>query len=263
MEQQVHILNGDAMLHGFNQTGLDGDVLVWREMLSEGPLVEDISSAAFWELRTKWISDTFEEHAGDYQTKVVDEIGKLSCPYKQITLWFEFDLHCQVNLLGVLNLLRLQSNLNEPDIYLVCPAEYPGKPDFRGLGELNGSELDYLYDSIRVQLSDYDLTLAAEAWAAYCTADITKIEAFINSTPFWANLPLLKPALEAHLKRLQTNEQDLNYIEQQLLNIYNSGKTCKTDIYTAFWADNGIYGFGDTTIDQYLNTLQQKGLISL
>ncbi|MCC8410734.1 DUF1835 domain-containing protein [Mucilaginibacter sp. UR6-1] len=262
MEKQLHILNGDAMLHGFNGTGLGGDVLVWREILSEGPVTEDISSAAFWEARGKWISESFNEPAESYKIKVIDEIGKLSCPYSQITLWFEFDLHCQINLLGALNLLRLQSNLSEPAIYLVCPAEYPGKPDFKGLGELNGSELDYLYDSIRVQLTDYDLTLAAEAWAAYCTAEAEKIEAFITGTPFWANLPLLKPSFEAHLKRLQTNSRGLNYIEQQLLDIYNSGKTTKPDIYAAFWAQNNIYGLGDTAIDLYLNKLQQKGLIS-
>lgn len=262
MEQQLHILNGDAMLHGFNNTGLDGDVLVWREILSEGPVIEDISSAKFWEMRGKWISESFNEPAESYQTKVIDEIGKLSCPYSHITLWFEFDLHCQVNLLGVLNLLRLQSNLNEQAIYLVCPAEYPGKPDFKGLGELTGSELDYLYDSIRVQLTDYDLTLAAEAWTAYCTGEAAKIEAFIKGTTFWANLPLLKRALEAHLKRLQINSVGLNYIEQQLINIYNSGKTDKPDIYAAFWAQNSIYGMGDAAINLYLNSLQQKGLIS-
>lgn len=263
MEKQLHILNGDAMLHGFNGTGLDGDVLIWREILAEGPVIEDISSARFWELRSAWISTQFNAPADEYQTKVIDEIAKLSCPYNEITLWFEFDLHCQVNLLGILNLLRLHADLNEQSIYLVCPAEYPGKPEFKGLGELSGTELDYLYDNIRVQLTGYNMTLAAEAWTAYCTGETAKIEAFITGTPFWANMTLLKPALEAHLKRLKTNDQGLNYIEEQLLLIYNKGVTDRAAIYQAFWADNGIYGMGDSAIDVYLKNLQNKGLISL
>lgn len=263
MEQQLHILNGDAMLHGFNGTGLNGDVLIWREILSEGPVVEDISSARFWELRSAWISTQFNAPADEYQTKVIDEVAKLGCPYNMITLWFEFDLHCQINLLGILNLLRLQADLDEREFYLVCPAEYPGKPEFRGLGELNGIELNFLYDSISVQLSDYDFTLAAEAWTAYCSGEIEKIEAFIQNTTFWANLPLLRPAFEAHIKRLQTNQQGLNFIEQQLLDIYNTGKTARNDIYHAFWASNSIYGMGNSAIDVYLDSLVKKGLINI
>lgn len=250
------------MLHGFNGTGLDGDVLVWREILSEGPVIEDISSARFWELRSAWIYTQFNAPSEEYQTKIIDEVAKLSFPYAEITLWFEYDLHCQVNLLGILNLLRLHADLNEQNIYLVCPSEYPGKPDFKGLGELNGTELDYLYDNTRLQLTEYDMTLAAEAWTAYCTSDAPKIEVFIENTPFWANMSLLKPAFEAHLKRLQTNEQGLNYIEQQLLRIYNSGITDNAGIYKAFWANNDIYGMGDSAIDLYLKNLQHKGLIS-
>src|ERR1700712_1762731 len=136
--QILHILNGDSTLYSFKETGLDGDTMVWREVLSEGPLEEDISSGSFWRARSEWISKGFGETPDGYREKMVNQLSKLSEPYDEINLWFEFDLHCQVNLLGAMNYLKQQADLSSPAIYLVCPADYPGKENFMGMGELNG-----------------------------------------------------------------------------------------------------------------------------
>src|ERR1700709_2040819 len=100
----LHILNGDSTYQSFKHTGLEGHALVWREVLSEGPLEENISSGHFWEARSEWIGKTFNETPGAYQEKMIDQIDKLGEPFNEIDLWFEFDLHCQVNMLGVMNL---------------------------------------------------------------------------------------------------------------------------------------------------------------
>ena len=259
----LHILNGDATLHSFEQTGIDGDVMVWREVLSEGPLSENITSAAFWQARSEWISKSFDETPGGYHDKVIAPLEKLSQPYHEINLWFEFDLHCQVNLLGVLQLLAQHTDLSAPAIYLICPAEYPGMENFKGMGELNEKQLEYLFDNIRVQLSEYDFVLAAEAWAAYVSHDAGKLQHWLNATHFWANLPLLRPAMEAHLKRLLINADGLNYIQQKLLYIYNSGIQTRTAIYHTFWDTEKIYGMGDEELNSYLDQLAEKGLIQL
>ena len=57
---------------------------------------------------------------------------------KRSTLWFEFDLHCQVNMLGVMAMMLKHTDLSPPAIYLICPDEFPGEEDFRGMGQLNG-----------------------------------------------------------------------------------------------------------------------------
>jgi hypothetical protein len=258
----LHILNGDSTLQGFEQTGLEGDTMVWHEVLSEGPLEENISSGSFWKTRSDWICETFKETPRGYQEKMIDQLDKLSEPYDEINLWFEFDLHCQVNLLGVMNLLQQKADLSLPAIYLICPAEFPGKENFMGMGELTGEELEYLYDNIRMQLSDIDFILAAEAWRIYVGHDIEKLKDHLNKTEFWANLHSLKPALEAQLKRLQINETGLNYVEQKLLDIYNYGIKTKHEIYLRFWQTEKIYGMGDMEIDIYLQRLKDKGLIN-
>jgi hypothetical protein len=258
----LHILNGDSTLHSFEQTGLEGDAVVWYEVLSEGPLQEDISSGSFWKARSEWITKTFHETPSNYKAKMLATLSVLSEPYDEINLWFEFDLHCQVKLIGAMTYMQQKTDLSAPAIYLICPADYPGKKNFRGMGELTGEELEYLYDNIRVRLSEADFIIAGEAWDIYVTHDVEKLKAYLSETDFWGNLPLLKPALEVHLKRLQVNENGLNYVEQKLLDIYNYGIKTKPEIYQRFWATEKIYGLGDSEIDIYLNRLKEKGLIT-
>ncbi len=162
----LHILNGDSTANIFNETGLDGEILVWREVFSQGPLLEDISSAAFWNLRAEWISKQFDDNTENYQERVIAPLEKLSEQYDEINLWFEFDLHCQANLLGVMMLLLKKSDLSGPAIYLVCPDEVPGVQDFRGMGQLNADQLEDLYDS-RLRLNEWEFTLAAQGWKLY------------------------------------------------------------------------------------------------
>lgn len=254
----LHILNGDSTANGFEDTGLDGEIMIWREVLSEGPIEENIASGSFWINRRKWISEGPNETPEAYQQKVLDELTKLDEPWDEINLWFEFDLHCQVNMLGAMTYLKKQTDLSQPAIYLISPADYPGKENFRGMGELNSEELEYLYDNIRVQLSATDFILAEEAWSIYVSKDAAKLQEYLNTTTFWGSLHLLKPALLMQLKRLQINENGLNDVEQKLLDIYNSGVKTTPEIYAAFWRTEKMYGMGDIEINLYLNRLKEK-----
>ena len=263
MEDVLHILNGDATLKGFEQTSLGGDIMVWREVLSQGPVEENISSGSFWKKRSEWICKGFEDSPDSYEEKVINPLSMLSEPYQEINLWFEFDLHCQVNMLGVIMMLRKQTNLSGPGIFLICPDSFPGMDNFRGMGELDGEQLEYLFDNIRVQLGEPDFYIAAEAWKHYTANNIEALNHWLRENNYWANLHFLKNALLAHVKRSTVNQNGLNYIEQTLLDIYNTGIYDKPGIYNTFWATEGIYGMGDMEIDIYLDRLKEKMLISL
>jgi hypothetical protein len=262
MSNTLHILNGDATLYGFEQTGLDGDVLIWREVFSEGPLSGNVGSAEFWSARSAFICSTFNDTPERYQQWVVNELEKLNKPYTEINLWFEFDLHCQVNMLGVMMLLQRHVDLSAPAVNLICPAEYPGVDDFRGMGQLNAEQLETLYDA-RVNLNEWEFTLAGQAWKLLASENTAALTNWLSEVPFWGNLHLLKPALEAHIKRTALDNNGLNIIEQRLLSIYNSGLNQRTDIYEAFWKNEKIYGMGDAELDIYLRELGKKQLIHL
>ena len=263
MEDILHILNGDDTLNSFEQTGLEGDIMVWREVLSEGPLEENIASGSFWKKRSEWISKSFDETPANYEEKVINQLSRLSDPYQEINLWFEFDLHCQINMLGVIVMLSKMTDLSAPAVYLICPDSYPGIEDFKGMGELNEEQLEYLYDNIRVQLGEPDFFVAAEAWKYYTSNNIVELDKWLNENNYWGNLHSLKNALLSHVKRATLNSTGLNYIEQTLLDIYNSGSKNKLNIYQAFWQTDKIYGMGDKEIDIYLTRLKDKQLIEL
>lgn len=253
MEKTLHILNGDSTLYGFNDTGLDGEVIVWREVFSEGPLCKGIDSE-FWKMRAKWVSGTFKVTPEDYFKHTVDKLDKFNCPHEEINLWFEFDLHCQVNMLGAMQLIEQQVDLSERAIYLISPDSFPGMPNFRGMGELNGEQLEYVFDG-RLRLTEYDFRLAEEAWGLYVNGDAAELQNWIDTNPFWGTLHNLKPAMQAHVKRLTTNTEGHNYIEQKLLDIKQSGITERAAIYEAFWSAEKIYGMGDRELDIYLDRL--------
>jgi len=259
MENILNILNGDATLHGFEQTGLEGDTMVWHEVLSEGPLEENITSGSFWRARSEWINDTPDS----YDTKVISQLSRLSDPYAEINLWFEFDLHCQVNMLGLIMMLSKRTDLSAPAIYLICPDSFPAIDDFRGMGQLDGEQLEYLYDNTRVQLGEPDFFIAAEAWKLYTANNAAALNKWLSETNYWGNLHCLKNALQAHARRLPINKNGLNYIEQKLLDIYKSGIKDKAGIYETFWQTEKMYGMGDMEIDIYINRLKDKQLISI
>lgn len=257
MEKALHILNGDDTLKGFNESGLGGDVLVWREVLSEGPVSKTIDSE-FWKMRAEWVGEHFHVPQQEYFEHTVAQLAQLNCPHQEINLWFEFDLHCQINMLAAMQLLEQQVDLSEKAIYLIAPDSYPGFDDFRGMGQLNGDQLEYLFDG-RLQLSEYDFRLAEEAWALYVKGNVAELQNWIDTNPFWGSLHLLKPAMQAHVKRLTINEAGLNYIEQKLLSIRQGGLVNRAEIYQHFWAEEKIYGMGDKELDIYLDRLD-KGL---
>jgi hypothetical protein len=157
-------------------------------------------------------------------------------------------------------MLSKKTDLSLPAVYLICPDEVPGVAHFRGMGQLNSSQLEDLYDS-RQRLNEYEFTLASEAWKLYVNGDAAVLEKWLNNNTFWGNLSLLEPALKAHLKRIRINENGLNAIEQKLLDIYQSGVTRKHGIYQAFWQTEKIYGMGDLEINIYLEALIGKQLI--
>ncbi|MBB2146039.1 DUF1835 domain-containing protein [Pedobacter sp. LMG 31464] len=252
----LHILNGDATLYVFNRTKIEGDILVWREILADGP----VSKTNLWELRSDWICKTFGENSTNYQQKVITEAEKLNNidKYDEVVLWFEYDLTCQINLICILS--SINSNYNEDtSISLICPESIEVMPNFRGLGELNPTQLSELLHQ-KVKLQKADLAFAAEAWDLYIENDFEKIQAFLIRD--FGNLPLLKKALKAHLLRFPNRSTQLNHIEEVLLGFINSGISSKAELYDAFWTQESIYGLTDLQLDHILNQLKEKELIA-
>lgn len=140
----LHILNGDSTLNIFNVANIPGDVLVWRETLSEGPVLAD-SEQHFFSMRATWISKAYQTENLNYREIIIDEFDKLRSykDYDELIFWFEFDLFCQVNLLFLLSFFK-DKYPYEAKLSLICPKSHKNHPDFRGIGQLKPAELSGL-----------------------------------------------------------------------------------------------------------------------
>ena len=53
----LHVLNGDATATVFARAGLDGERLVWRDILAEGPVAADADTPARLDARAAYLAE--------------------------------------------------------------------------------------------------------------------------------------------------------------------------------------------------------------
>tara|TARA_R100000005_G_C5002917_1_gene210799 strand:- start:5290 stop:6210 length:921 start_codon:yes stop_codon:yes gene_type:complete len=253
MQNTLHILNGDSTLYSLKQSGIEGDTSVWRDVLSDGPVHTAFGALEFWEMRSRFISSFFSTSPGDYQEKVIDEFKKIESfkAYKEIVLWFEYDLFCQVNLMALLHWFQQQDRA-DVEISLICVGDVNGYEKLMGLGELPAEMYPDLFEQRRV-LSQNDFSFASNAYQAFCSKDPRDLENFIllPSNEF----PYLAKAFQAHLKRFPSSKSGLNLIEQEIIRLIESGKDTERGLIGALLKWQEFYGFGDLQYINYLNRM--------
>ncbi len=103
MANTLHIVNGDSTAKLLSKSSINGDIVVWREMLCEGPVINDVGTDNFWKIRYDFYENELGIKKLDYFDNSIKEIIKLEDleGYKEVVLWFEYDLFCQVNLMAL------------------------------------------------------------------------------------------------------------------------------------------------------------------
>ncbi|WP_147243449.1 DUF1835 domain-containing protein [Chitinophaga flava] len=244
----MYVLNGDATLSQLRQSRLRGGVVVCREMMSEGKVKNTKDPVEFFESRAKHLEFQYGIDKQTYYTNVVHELEKLknSSSFDEIVLWFEADLFCQINLVFII--IYLKNNLDTlPPISIVDMPHHREVTDYPSLLEQ------------RVLLQPADIQLAFDTWEAYCEDTPLALEKITRMEG--GNLKYLPAALRAHLERFPDVESGLSSIEKFFLRKLSLGKYRNYDLYTAFWDELWIYGFGDFQLDLLIQRMQQAGVI--
>lgn len=252
----LHVLNGDGTAHQFAATNLPGDVAVWREMLSEGPLlVSPRTDEALWTLRENWLTAQFGDRmpGETYEEKVVAEFAQICrcAEYDEVVFWFEHDLFCQINLIFLLACFA-RVDLGETVLKQVSINQFAGIADFKGLGQLTGAQLATLYPQAE-PLTGYELRVSTRVWLAYAASDLIGLTSLL--TEDFGRLRYLRAALTAHVARLQIGHNGLPLIENQLLTLIKSSPKTTEQVVTGWLATDRIYGLGDWSIENYITQL--------
>ena len=226
----LHVANGDAAAGRLRETGLAGDVVTLIDALHEGPTPAGLAPAQWRACRARFVADagwaTFTAALG--RLADADTALAAAARYKEVVLWFEHDLNCQLALIQVLD--RLRGLAPPPPLSLICIDAYPGRSDFTGLGQLAPFELGGLFD-MREAVSVAALDLAHAAWTAFCAPDPGPLLAVCAGTT--AALPFLGPALRRHCEQYPARASGLARTEHQILDAAASGLTDRVALFRA------------------------------
>ncbi|MDW5288680.1 DUF1835 domain-containing protein [Formosa sp. PL04] len=246
----LHITNGSALTNYLDELQIPGDILTWHEMLCEGPTIEHINSNAFLDIRKKFLLDFYQIEVDE--VKVEKDIGVLnhSENYNEIVLWFEYDLFCHINLIGVLNLL-IQKKIKLP-LFLVCSGRIHGVNELKGLAELSSSQLTSHYKN-RVRLTADDIDLARTVWQLYNGKDHNLLKPYIVKH---SSFVYLSNCLKAHLQRFPNSESGLSELESNILKIINCREVHSRNHLLGYALNfQGFYGYGDLQFERLIDRL--------
>jgi hypothetical protein len=235
-----HVLPGDAQVKDFRATGIDGEVIVFREAFIIGP-IQGADRDEFWSRRARYILSEYGEDEIDYQEKVADELLKLDAAGQgdELNLWFEYELFCSVNYWYCLDRLRGKGCT----VFRVSPNPVPSHDAWAGFGAHTKDDLKACFDG-RIRLSDPDVDTGSKLWHAYATRDNARLRQMgAYSSPAFA---LLEEVCDA---AADIGSRPLEVIRE----ILAAGKRSIDDVFPEFKRRAGVYGFGDRQVQRLMN----------
>jgi len=246
----LHITNGNSLTDYLRELDFTEDILTWQEMLCEGPTIPKIDSEDFFNLRSEFLKEYYDIEVDSKELQ--KELSKLDNTeaYTEINLWFEYDLFCHINLLGVINLLH-QKNIKKP-LYLICSGRVKGEKSLKALTELNPEQLKTHYEN-KVLLTQDDIDLAIALWRTYCGKDHNILKPYIVTN---SSFKYMSNCLKAHLKRFPHQQSGLNVLEDNILRLVRDNDI-KSEHHLLGYSLNyqGYYGYGDTQLKRLINKL--------
>ena len=248
--KQLHITNGSALTQRLNVLQFEGEFLTWHEMLCEGPTTLHIDNDNFINTRETFLTEYYglEYKREEFKTEL-DKLNHLD-GFEEIVLWFEYDLFCHINLIGVISLLR-QKNIDLP-ISLVCSGRVEGEKGLKGLGELKSHQLRSHYKH-RATLNNDDLALAEQCWTIYNSDNHNDFKPLIVTS---SSFEYLTNCLKAHLKRFPDTRSGLGTLEFNILKLIKANEIKSMHHLLGYVLNyQGFYGFGNIQVERILEHL--------
>ncbi|MDO1500611.1 DUF1835 domain-containing protein [Winogradskyella maritima] len=246
----LHITNGQVLTDYLQSLKYEGDTLTWQEMLCEGPTIAKIDSDEFLDVRKAFLKEYYDIEVNTAEVK--SEISKLDSAndYDEIVLWFEYDLFCHINLIGVMNLIH-QKEITTP-LSLVCSGRVDGNDRLTALPELKERQLHQHYKARRL-LTEDDMQLMIALWRTYNSKDHNIFKMYITER---TDFKYLSNCLKAHLKRFPDSVSGLSTLETNILKLIDEKRIVSEGQLLGYCLNHqGYYGFGDLQFKRMLKYL--------
>lgn len=239
----------------FTAAGIPGAHLVWRECMAEGPVIAGFDDD-FWKKRETYLGGALEGFGilpgsiTDWQKQTCSTL--IDQQWDEVTLWFEYDLHCQFNAMAALNWLLDQGKVKTISMARLVDAK--GEPCLQT--QLESKGLKSIYKA-RISLNEEDLGFAANFWSAFSSENPEGLFQLLDEIP--GNFPDLGDALHSHFFRFPSLYNGLDRVEEILLRfIEDQQPTSMKELVNGFQEIGHIFGFGDWQVVRYLRKLSPQ-----
>lgn len=253
MNKQLHITNGDGLANNILELGIPGQLVIWREMLCEGPTCYILGSDDFIDLRKDFLKQNYQISPEEYEEQFLKELRKLTEQngYDEIVLWFEFDLYSHINMLAAISHL-MESSIEVP-VYLVCSKKLEGEKEFIVLSQLPLKDLKNHFNQ-KILLNRDDLEMANLMWQLYNGGNPQKLKTLIKQK---TNFEYLSSCIRAHIERFPEMNTGLNSLEKNVLKLIRKNNITSMNQLLGYSLEyQGYFGYGDKQILRLLEKLQ-------
>jgi len=252
----LHITNGDSTTNYLKKLKFSGEFITWREMLCEGKTTTDVGSELFWKNRYDFFKTSYKVSKQKFIDYTLKEYRNLCNKknQKEIVLWFEYDLFCQINMIAVISWLKRYRKGYH--ISLVCSGKVANSKNMFAIPELSEKRIQNHFKN-RVELTQDDIEYADYIWQLYCSDSPLRLETIYKFNPM-SPFQYLASAIQAHLKRFPSIENGLNAIENNILQIVEQEKIAsKKHLVNRLLKDEHVYGFGDLQYENKINEIKK------
>lgn len=256
----LHIVNGDVVGESLKQGGVQGDVLVWREVYPAGPIFANPAGTEERALRARVLEETIGIPADVYIRNCEEQEQKLLdyAKYDEVVLWFEHDLFDQSMLAYLLHWFNGQER-GVTKLSLLCIGDYPGIEPFHGLGQLTPAQLKTLSGTWRT-IGRQELELGSELWQAYASPDPAQMSDLLDNKKAElaaSGLSFAYEAFKAHLRRLPSERNGLGIVEQTTLHAVSNGTATLAELFRQVTDVLHVLGMGDLEYWKIIHALMQ------
>ncbi len=268
MNRVLHIFDGDSAAMLFPQTGINGEILTWRDELYDGPRTgelppgddELLSRAKYLEGDNAAAGAPTVEQIYSYLKRQYRELKNSAESGTHCVLWFDACLFDQSMLVHI---LACMSVFGVGEAELICPETFPGMPRFNGLGELSAKQLASLYDS-RTPLCGIHFKYAERADYAFArrSPELLRRIAEERSAP----LEFVPAAAQRLLEEIPDPDTGLGLLEKLAYESVCEGASTPAEIFKkTAGKDAPPQYWGDSRLWRILNRLasREKPLIKI
>lgn len=229
LNSRIIITNGDFAAHALAAHFPEADILIWRDVLVEGPVPENLEGSELNTIRSAYIACAFgmdlAEVLADFSRRD-EKLGSIPVG-SRVELWFEADLHDQLQLVQILSEIE-RRDLHFDLLLAITPTPF------------NRSNIDAIASKLR-EVTQEQIETAQIIWNAFRSPSPLPLLQIARGS---SALPQTADAI-ARLLEEYPSHNGLGRIERMALRVIEAGHSTPNLAFGAYQISEPVPFLGD------------------